>query len=165
MRGTRRPSPWLVGALAASAAGDVALMGTSRRAWTAGVGSFLVAQGCYTRHLAELGAARALRRRPVPALAFGTAWALTNAVLGPRTGALRRPLLVYSAALAATGASSNALGGRLAVGGWAFVASDLLIGLDLAGVEVPARDAAVMATYVTAQYLLVTGALERARPA
>ncbi|GAB3592353.1 hypothetical protein GCM10027446_12880 [Angustibacter peucedani] len=158
----RRPSPWLLSALAASTAGDVALMSGSTPAWLAGMGAFLVAQGCYVRHFAELGALDALRRRPAPALAYGAGWVAANLAVGPHLGELRWPVLVYSAALATMGASASALGARLAWGGGIFVASDLLIGLGIAGVDVGGQDAAVMATYVAAQYLLVTGAVARA---
>ena len=159
----RRPSPRLLGALALSTAGDVALLGESEPAFLAGMGSFLGAHGCYVSELGRLGALKSLRGSPFPVVAYGSSWAAGNALLGPRLGALRVPVAVYSAALVTMAAAAAGLGRRAALGGGLYALSDGLIGLRTAGVRFRGQDVAVMATYVAAQYLL-TSAVARAVP-
>jgi uncharacterized membrane protein YhhN len=156
----RRPSRRLLGALAFSTAGDVALLGESQPAFLAGMGAFLGAQGCYVGELTRLGALMSLRRSPFPAVAYSGLWAAANGLLGSRLGSSRVPVAVYSAALVTMAASASRLGRRGAWGGGLFALSDGLIGLRTAGVRWRGQDVTVMATYVAAQYLLVTAAVE-----
>jgi uncharacterized membrane protein YhhN len=61
------------------------------------------------------------------------------------------------------GATALGVGGKVAVGAAAFLASDLLIGLQAAGRELPSREAhevLIMAGYLFAQYLITSGWLE-----
>lgn len=154
----RQPPALLAVGLAFALLGDV-LLEVSGTVWfLAGMGAFLVMQICYIRGFLGLGARDRLRARPwVPAV-WLVLWVLLNVVLGPSLGELRWPIAVYSLALvtmAATAAATADL--RIAVGGAAFLVSDLLIGLRAADVEIPASGLLVMSTYCLAQYLIATG--------
>jgi uncharacterized membrane protein YhhN len=140
-------------ALALGGLGDVALLGSSDAAFTAGLGSFLAG------HIAWMAALRPRSRgvltagRAVPYLA---AWAGLNAFLWPRTGKDRLPVLVYSAALLGTALAALDTGdAAIATGGVLFMASDTLLALErFADVQLPLHEGVVMATYTTAQALL-----------
>ncbi|MGW7353050.1 lysoplasmalogenase family protein [Streptomyces sp. NPDC054784] len=169
----------LTAGLAFAAAGDTALLLDDHEpAFLLGMAAFLGTQVCYTAGLAGLP-----RTGPVPSAGSGsrpyggtarartgawgalgclTAWAAANAALGPTLDpSLRLPVAGYSLALAAMGAAAFAVGGRVAAGAGAFLASDLLIGLQAAGYELPSQEVLIMTGYVLGQYLLVTGWLDR----
>lgn len=142
-------------ALALGGAGDVALLGTSSGAFTAGLGSFLAG------HLAWISALRprsagVLSESPIKAAPYVAAWAGLNAYLWSRTGRDRIPVLVYSTALLGTALAALDTGDRaVAAGGVLFMASDSLLALEkFAGVELPVHEGLVMASYTTAQALL-----------
>jgi uncharacterized membrane protein YhhN len=152
MRGKPRPTQR---ALALGGAGDVALLGHSDAAFTAGLGSFLAG------HVAWVAALRpksdgVLRRRPAAALPYLAAWAGLNAYLWPKTGKERIPVLVYSAALLATALAALDTGDKtVATGGALFLVSDALLALEKFGdVHLPMHEGVVMATYTTGQGLL-----------
>lgn len=143
-------------ALALSWAGDVALLGSGDAAFQAGLVSFLAS------HLAWI---LALRRRPGggrirsnPALAMPpiAAAVAMNACLWPRTGRLRVPVVIYSAALLAMCIAALDEGSPAATaGGLLFLTSDSVLALRKFGVvDLPAGDGLVMATYAAAQALL-----------
>lgn len=142
-------------ALALGGAGDIALLGTTGAAFTAGLASFLAG------HLAWIAALRprstgVLRRRPVLAAPYLAAWAGMNAFLWPRSGRDRVPVLLYSTALLGTALAALDTGERdVAVGGALFLTSDALLALErFGGVALPAHEGLVMATYTSAQALL-----------
>jgi uncharacterized membrane protein YhhN len=142
-------------ALAFGGLGDVALLGTGGRAFTAGLGAFLAG------HLAWLTALRpeasgGLRRRPLLGASYVAAWAGLNAYLWPRTGKDRIPVLVYSTALLATAlAAADTNREDVTAGGALFLVSDSLLALEkFAGVHLPAHEGLVMATYTSGQALL-----------
>jgi uncharacterized membrane protein YhhN len=142
-------------ALALGGVGDVALLGSGRAAFTAGLGAFLAG------HVAWMAALRpqstgVLARRPAAALPYALAWMGLNAYLWPRTGKDRLPVLVYSAALAGTALAALDTGELdVAAGGALFMASDALLALErFGGVHLPAHEGVVMATYTSAQALL-----------
>ncbi|WBB90713.1 lysoplasmalogenase [Verrucosispora sp. WMMC514] len=146
--------------LTLATAGDVALLVPSDIAFLVGMGCFLGTQLAFVS--AFLG-----HRRPRPAAVTGylTLWAVANAVLWPRLGELRLPVLGYSLALCLMAAAATALGRRVALGGALFLFSDLLIGLGAAGTTVPGHGVLVMATYSAALFLISTGwAAVRHRP-
>ena len=151
--------------LVAATAGDILLLGGQRAWFLAGMLAFLVMQGAYGTGFAQLGAVGSLRRSPWPAVAYGAAWLGANAYLGPRLGSLRGPVAGYSLALAAMAALAAGLGPVAGAGGALFLLSDALIGARVAGLEVPAGEALVMATYLAAQYLLVAAWVGRLDPA
>jgi uncharacterized membrane protein YhhN len=98
-------------------------------------------------------------RRPVLALPYALVLAGFNAFLWHRTGPDRLPVLLYSAALTATAVAALDSGdARAATGGALFLASDGLLALErFAGVELPAHEGLVMASYTAAQALLAAG--------
>jgi uncharacterized membrane protein YhhN len=150
--------PLVLAGLGLSGAGDVALLGKGEGSFALGLSSFLAAHGCYL-------AAFAKRRRggigkaPWVAAAYGAAWVGLNAVLFPRTGKLRLPVVVYGTALAAMAlAALDTDDPKVAAGGAAFMVSDSILALrTFGGATVPGADALVMLTYTAAQALIATG--------
>jgi uncharacterized membrane protein YhhN len=148
--GVRGGPPGL--ALAASWAGDVALLRTSEAGLLGGIGGFAVAHGAYLTALRRRGAAPGW-----PALAVTAAAA---PLLWPRLPARDRlPVLAYAGLVGATGAAAVRTGERpRGARGILFVLSDALVAVSLFGPRRrPAVDAAVMATYAAAQALLAAG--------
>lgn len=140
-------------ALALGGLGDVALLGSSDAAFTAGLGSFLAG------HVAWMAALRPRSRgalTPAKAAPLLAAWVGLNAFLWKRTGRDRFPVLVYSAALMGTALAALDTGDpAVGAGGVLFVASDTLLALErFADVTLPLHEGVVMATYTSAQALL-----------
>ena len=159
-RGAMAPRLLVVGMVFAWL-GDVALDGPGDLRFMLGLASFLLMQVCYSAGFIRMGALPVLRRRWwIPVLAAAL-WLALNLVLGPQLGDLRLPLAVYSAALVAMATLSLAISTQIGVGGVLFLVSDLLIGLNAAGIDFPGRGALVMATYALAQLLIVTGWVAR----
>ena len=143
-------------ALGLGTAGDVALLGHSDAAFTAGLGSFLAGHVAWMKAIRERGSGGFLRQRPWAAAPYLAAFVGLNGYLWSRTGKDRIPVLVYSAALMGTGLialdSGNA---KTAAGGALFMVSDTLLALERFGdVHLPAHEGWVMATYTGAQGLL-----------
>ena len=161
---TGDPPRLLVIGLVFALLGDMLLEVDGTLWFLAGMGAFLVMQVCYIRGFAAMGAAARLRSAPWVVAAWVALWAALNVVIGPSLGALRWPILVYSLALTVMAATAAATGERrIGVGGAVFLVSDLLIGLRAGGASIPASGVLVMSTYCLAQYLIVTGWVERAR--
>jgi uncharacterized membrane protein YhhN len=141
-----------------SGLGDVALLGVGEPAFGAGLASFLAAHCCYTVAFLRRRAG-GTRRRPALAGLYVLAWAVLSAVLVPRTGRLRVPVLLYGTALLGMALSALDTGDpRLAAGGAAFLVSDSILALDAFDVaSVSGGDAIVMATYAVAQALIAEG--------
>ncbi len=143
-------------ALALCWTGDVALLGKSKVAFTAGLAGFLAGQVAWVAAFRGRPGGGALRRHPVLAVPTLVVYAGLNGYLWKRTGPDRLPVIAYSTALAAmaltamdSGVAATALGGQL------FLASDALIALDrFGGVRLPGQEGWVMATYTAAQGLL-----------
>jgi uncharacterized membrane protein YhhN len=154
----RRSDPLVRGGLALSWVGDVALLGTSERAFAAGLGSFLAAHVCYLAALAKRRQGGIRRHRSVAAL-YAAAWVALNAVLWPRTGKMRAPVVVYGTALAAMALAALETDDlATAAGGGAFLVSDSILALrTFGGPQVPGGDALVMLTYTAAQALIAEG--------
>lgn len=161
--------------LAASWAGDVALLGESRACFGAGLGGFFSAHAAYLTGLAPLAG----RPRARTALPLALAWAAGTATLWPRTGPLRIPVAGYAALLAVMAGAAvqtsstlpHEAARRLAAGGLVFMASDATLAARTFLAPNPrppirrAADAAVMATYTAAQWLLVSGTVQATRAA
>jgi uncharacterized membrane protein YhhN len=145
-------------ALAFSWAGDVALLGNGRTAFTIGLGSFLAGHAAWVADLVSRPGSGLLRRQPTLGLPYLVAGVGVNAYLWSRTGKDRIPLLAYSAALAATALAALDTGRAItAVGGGLFLLSDSLLALDRFGdVHLPFQEGFVMATYTTAQACLAS---------
>jgi uncharacterized membrane protein YhhN len=150
-RGSRR-------ALALGGAGDVALLGDSDAAFTAGLACFLAGHAAWIHALRQRPGRGRLRSRPALAAPYLAAFGALNVYLWPRTGKDRLPVLAYSTALLAMSlAALDSGSGRTAAGGALFLLSDTLLALDkFAGLHLPAHEGVVMATYTTAQALLAS---------
>lgn len=151
----------MVFGLAAATVADIALLIPDEPAFLVGMGFFLVMQACYIRVFIGLGALpKVMGRRwivAVPAAVLAAFFIPLWNSLGP----LAAPMLVYGVALAAMAVFATGLSTRAGVGGVLFLISDLLIGVNVADLDFPGRGPIIMATYVLAQYLLVTGWLQR----
>ncbi|WP_229401807.1 lysoplasmalogenase [Micromonospora okii] len=131
--------------------GDVALLLPGEAAFLVGMGSFLGAQVSFI-----VAFARHRRPRVAAVVAYLVAWAAANVVLWGPLGDLRLPVLGYSLALCLMAAAAVGVSARAAVGGALFLVSDLLIGVDAAGVTLPGHGLLVMGTYIPALLLLTT---------
>ena len=153
MAGRDRPAQR---ALALGGAGDVALLGSSQTAFTAGLACFLAGHVAWIMALRQRPGRGRLRARPVLAAPHVAAFAAMNAYLWRRTGQDRLPVIVYSAALLAMSLTALDSGSpRTAAGGALFLASDTLLALEKFGdLRLPAHEGLVMATYTSAQALL-----------
>ena len=144
----RRPD-LVVAGLGFAFAGDVALLVPGPAAFLTGMSFFLGAQICFTVAFLRRG-----RPRPWAFAGFGALWVTANALLWGPLGALRVPVLVYSFALCAMAAAAAGVSRWVAAGGVLFLISDLLIGLGVTGLRLPAHDVLVMATYSGALFLI-----------
>jgi len=153
MAGTDRSSRR---ALAFGAAGDVALLGSGDAAFAAGLVSFLAGHVAWIAALRQRPGGGRLRSRPALALPYLAAFGSLNAYLWPRTGKDRIAVLGYSTALLAMALTALDSGSpRAAAGGALFMLSDSLLALEkFAGIQLPAHEGVVMATYASAQALL-----------
>lgn len=153
MAGSDRGSRW---ALALGGAGDVALLGDSDAAFTAGLACFLAGHAAWIHALRQRPGGGRLRSRPALAVPYLAAFATLNAYLWPRTGKDRAPVLAYSAALLAMSLVALDSGSRrTAAGGALFLISDTLLALErFGGIQLPAHEGLVMGTYAAAQALL-----------
>ncbi len=143
-------------ALALGGAGDVALLGSGDAAFTAGLACFLAGHIAWIRALRQRPGGGRLRARPALAVPYLGAFAGLNAYLWPRTGKDRIAVLAYSTALLAMSLTALDSGSRrAAAGGALFLISDALLALEkFGGIELPAHEGLVMASYTTAQALL-----------
>jgi uncharacterized membrane protein YhhN len=143
-------------ALALSGVGDVALLGSSDAAFSAGLVSFFASHIAWIIALRERPGGGRLRARPVLAAPHVAAFGALNAYLWKRTGKDRVPVIVYSTALLAMSLAALDRGSaKTAAGGALFLVSDALLALEKFGdLHLPAHEGLVMATYASAQALL-----------
>jgi len=143
-------------ALALGGAGDVALLGRSDAAFTAGLASFLASHAAWIVALRRRPGGGRLRARPVLAAPHLAAFAALGAYLWPRTGKDRLPVAAYSTVLLAMALTALDRGSpKAAAGGALFLVSDALLALEKFGdLHLPAHEGLVMATYTSAQALL-----------
>lgn len=146
-------------ALAASLAGDVALMGDGEAWFLAGVGAFLVAQLTYLTAFRPWWARSVVRRRPSVALPYVALLGALLAAVLPGIGPLAVPVTVYGCVIVAMALAATGVSTVTALGAASFVVSDALIALtgltDL--VALPRPGAWVMATYAAGQAAIVAG--------
>ncbi len=152
----------LVAGLAFATIGDVGLEFDSL--FLVGMAGFLAMQVCYVLGFIGMGAWPNVRRSWAVAAGYLVFWVAANALLGPRLGDLRIPILVYSLALCVMATFAAGIDRRVGIGGMLFLFSDMLIGVDLADLGFPGRGMIVMLTYFAAQYLIVTGWARRVDP-
>ncbi|WP_102866823.1 lysoplasmalogenase [Pseudovibrio exalbescens] len=125
-------APWLlVAALAASSIGDAALAAPGNTRFLVGLCSFAVAHILYIilfwHLIAEFDLTRlALTGGVFGLLAVSTAWWLL-----PYTDDLKLPVAVYVLLIVAMGVLATQIGGWVMIGALAFVASDILLSLQL----------------------------------
>ena len=143
-------------ALAFGGAGDVALLGSTEGAFTAGLVSFLAGHVAWIVALRQRPGGGRLRRKPVLAVPYVAAFGALNAFLWKRTSKDRIPVIVYSGALLAMALTAlDADSPKTAAGGARFLVSDTLLALEkFGGLHLPAHEGLVMATYTSAQALL-----------
>lgn len=153
---SRTPVLMVVGLIAATT-GDVLLTFDSDVLFLLGMLGFLVMQICYIIGFVRLGAWHKVRARWWILVIYAIVWVATNAVVAPAAGALAVPIAVYSLSLVAMAAVSAGVSTRVGIGGLLFLISDALIGLGLADLDFEGRGSVVMATYLVAQYLIITG--------
>jgi uncharacterized membrane protein YhhN len=153
MAGRDRPAQR---ALVLGGMGDVALLGSSPAAFTAGLGCFLAGHVAWIMALRQRPGGGYLRARPALATPYLAAFGAVNAYLWKRTGKDRIPVIVYSAALLAMSLVALDSGSpKTAAGGALFLASDALLALEkFGGAHLPAHEGLVMAAYTSAQALL-----------
>ena len=153
MAGRDRPAQR---ALALGGMGDVALLGSSPAAFTAGLGCFLAGHVAWIMALRQRPGGGRLLARPALAVPHLAVFGAVNAYLWKRTGKNRIPVLAYSTALLAMSLTALDTGSpRTAAGGALFLASDTLLALEKFGeLRLPAHEGLVMATYASAQALL-----------
>ena len=151
----------VIAGLLLATAGDVALMADGTVAFGIGLALFAGCHGCYLAAFA-----RPARRRNWPATAGAYLLIVAAAViwLWPGLGALAAPMTAYAVLLGAMAVAAAGQGWRVGLGAALFVASDLLIAVDLAGAAtLPGPPIWVMLTYVVAQALIATGWAAAAR--
>ena len=147
--------------------GDLLLMGDGDAYFTGGIAAFLVTQVCYIVAFTRIpgpGLVRAWRIALVP---YAVIWIVLNLLVSPGVGDMRVPVLLYSVVLISMSVAAldlvirvpQRLGWRIAAGALLFVASDAVIALTAFGPlsSSPALTGLIMATYVAAQALIVTG--------
>ena len=157
-------------AQAFSCGGDVALLGTSERAFLSGVASFFAAHVAYIGAFTSRRDADASLTSPGPKAAAATWLALAPvmaAAAGRKDPTLRLPITVYAGILSTMFATSTTLDPtvperarkRIVAGTSLFLLSDSLLGLQefVRRDRSPVLETAVMATYTAGQYLIADG--------
>ena len=153
--------PLTIGFVAA-AFGDFFLAFNRPEFFFYGLGSFLITQIAYSTAFFGHGQ-NTLARWPwwLPVVFFGAA---VFAWMRPSLGQVLWPVALYVTALTIMAIAASGVGprpGRIFLGALLFVASDSLIGIERFVADFPFSLQAIIATYMIAQYLIFTGALER----
>ena len=163
----------VMGGLILSWVGDVVLMFSDRGElfFAAGLGAFLVAHllyiAAYVRSVSRTAGVAFLRRRPLWLLPFGLLFVGIYGLLYPALGAMRVPVLAYTATIVLMAVLALNRWGRVPEasfrlilwGALLFILSDAILAIDKFLVTVPHAGVAVMSTYVAAQYLIVEGGI------
>jgi uncharacterized membrane protein YhhN len=151
---SRQAPPLVLGALTASAAGDVLL--EDDRLVLPGMASFATAHACYIK----LFLGRSTERSWREVAAYGLAWSALVSTLRPEKRDQLVPGAAYALLLATTAVTSSWHSRRAALGGACFLVSDALIAARLSGRDFPLRAPLVMSTYALGQYLLTSATLD-----
>lgn len=152
----------ILGALFFSFLGDVFLMGSGTLFFLLGLSSFLGAHLCYMRVLWPLWKLLAIQVKAIPLLLYGVyAYGLLS-FLWPVLEELKVPVCIYAFALCGHGVLSLSLalakGQRswyLALGVFLFILSDSMIALNSFYFNADYFREWVMATYLSAQALII----------
>ena len=125
------------------------------------VGCFLVAQVVFIVAFVPHWRMSVLRR-PLWVLPYAVFFAVLVVLCAPHAGSLLVPVIIYGAVLMVMAVLSTGLGWLAGLGGAIFFVSDGLIALrSFADIVLPGHGFWVMATYLTAQTLLVVAVTRR----
>jgi len=134
-------------------------------AFGAMLGCFLVAQVFYIRAFWPYAGRSVLRVRRAALTPYAAALLVLLGLCVPAAGVLAPAVVVYGCCLAAMAVLATGVNPLTWAGGTIFMVSDSLIAMDAFDVWTqPGHDFWVMATYCTAQLLLVLGVLREASP-
>lgn len=162
------PRPWIVAGLAASLAGDVALL-WPQQGFLPGLISFLIAHLCYLRAFTRV---QRLAAWPWAFLGYGLLAGLILSRLWPGVpAALQVPVVVYVLCLSAMGAQTLVLAKLaftpdnrvLALGGLLFVVSDACLATNKFAGPAPLAALLVLPTYWAAQWCIANWLAPAAR--
>lgn len=161
---------WLAAGLVFAWLGDLLLMLDGDVQFIAGIGAFLVMQACYIVAFTRIPGPGFVRAWKVTLVPYVAIWIVVNVLVSAGVGSLRVPVLIYSAVLVTMAVSALDLvlrvprspGWRVAWGALIFLVSDGLIALTEFGPlsATPTLSALIMATYISAQLMIVTGLTE-----
>lgn len=161
------PLRWLAVGIVFAWVGDLALMGEGDTSFMLGIAAFLVMQVCYLVAFLRVPGPGLVRAWKIALIPYVLIWVGINAVVSAGVGDMRIPVLVYSAVALAMAVAAldlvlrlpQPLAWRVAAGALLFVVSDALIAMTAFGplVESPGWSAVIMAAYVAAQAMIVTG--------
>ena len=165
----QRPAPrsrlvrLTLAALAASWLGDtVPRLLDGDAAFLALVACFLVAQVCYVTAFWPWRDRSVVTTSRAGLAAYAVVVVGMIALCLPDAGVLAPAVVVYGLMVGAMAVLTTGIDRVAGVGGAVFLVSDGLIALDaFAGLDLPAHDVSVMATYVVAQALIVLGVVRR----
>lgn len=148
----------LLAALAFSMLGDVLLAWDGQRLFVFGLGAFLLG------HLAYLLAMRPFAgHRAILLLPYALFATVVLQLMWPSLGAMTIPVLCYISVILCMSYGTwctTRSNHWLIAGGFLFILSDSLIGLNRFWQPVPAAGFAIMLTYYAAQYALVRGFIQ-----
>jgi len=161
------PLTWLAVGLVFAWAGDLFLLGEGDLSFLLGLAAFLLMQVCYLVAFLRVPGPGLVRAWKIALVPYVALWVLLVVLVWPGAGDLRIPVLVYSGVIIAMAVGAldlvlrlpQALAWRVAAGALLFVVSDALIALTSFGPMTASRgtSALIMATYIAAQGLIVTG--------
>jgi uncharacterized membrane protein YhhN len=127
---------------------------------------FLIAQLCYAAAFWPYRARSVLRRRPLVAALYGVAVLIIIIVVAPPAGVLAPAVIIYAATIGSMAVLATGISRATAVGAAIFIASDTIIALTTFVVPgvIPLDMFWIMATYLTAQLLIVLGVVRAPAP-
>jgi uncharacterized membrane protein YhhN len=164
------PIRWLALGVVFAWFGDLLLMGSGDLFFIGGIAAFLVMQVCYIVAFTRVPGPGLVRAWKIALIPFVAVWLLLNVLVSPGVGGLRIPVVIYSVVLVSMSVAALDLvirvpqdkGWRVAIGAALFVTSDAFIALTAFGPlsESAATSTLIMATYIVAQGMIVTGFAE-----
>lgn len=161
------PLRWLVVGMVFAWLGDVLLMADGDAWFLGGIAAFAVMQACYLVAFLRVPGYGLVRAWPVTVVPYALVWIGVNVAIWSGAEDLRVAVLAYSALAVAMALGAldlvlrvpDRLGWRIAGGAGLFVVSDALIALTAFGplTDGSGPDTLIMATYIAAQAMIVTG--------
>lgn len=145
----------LLGGLVSAWIADVALLFDSTAGFLTGMAFFGVMQVCYIVAFIHFGAWGRLRAQWWIPGGYAAFLVTFHLVMWPGFAELTAAIAGYSLLLVAMAAAAAGVARLIAAGAALFLISDLMIGFGAAGTEFAGQSPAIMATYTTAQLLIV----------